>query len=266
MMNLRVRQTVAVARFELKRFLLARRWIGVYVLALAPVLLMYARTQIRGENGSLLNPSQGFATVFQFFILRFGIFISCAVVFTQVFRGDILEKTLHLYLLAPARREVIAVGKYLAGAALVAVLFTVSTAATLLLMYSHDGMFSAFFFEGPGFSHLVRYVAVAALASMVYGAEFLLIGLKYKNPGVPTLLLFAWETFSFALPSMLQRLTVVYYLLPILPVKADAGPFAIVVDPVTPIFGIPIVLALALALVSISGWFVRLVEITYSAD
>jgi len=64
MMNLRVRQTVAVARFELKRFLLARRWIGVYVLALAPVLLMYARTQIRGGNDSLLNPSQGFATVF----------------------------------------------------------------------------------------------------------------------------------------------------------------------------------------------------------
>jgi hypothetical protein len=58
----------------------------------------------------------------------------------------------------------------------------------------------------------------------------------------------------------------VYYLLPILPVKADAGPFAIVVDPVTPIFGIPIVLALALALISISGWFVRTVEITYSAD
>jgi ABC-type transport system involved in multi-copper enzyme maturation permease subunit len=266
MMNLRVRQTAAVARFELKKFLLARRWLGVYVLGLAPVLLMYARTQIRGGEDSLFNASQGFATVFQFFILRFGIFISCAVVFTQVFRGEILEKTLHLYLLAPVRREIIAVGKYLAGVALVAFLFSVSTAATLLLRYSHNGMFGSYFFEGDGFSQLVRYVAVAVLASIVYGAEFLLIGLKYKNPGVPTLFLFAWETFSFALPSMLQRLTVVYYLLPILPVKADAGPFSIVVDPVSPVFGVPITLALALVFVSISGWYVRSVQITYSAD
>ena len=136
MMNLRVRQTAAVARFELKKFLLARRWLGVYVLALAPVLLMYARTRIRGGEDSLFNASQGFATVFQFFILRFGIFISCAVVFTQVFRGEILEKTLHLYLLVPVRREIIAVGKYLAGAALVALLFSVSTAATQLAVAS----------------------------------------------------------------------------------------------------------------------------------
>jgi hypothetical protein len=266
-MNLRLRQTVALARFELKRFLLARRWIGVYVMALAPVLLMYARARLtpRGVD-AMSDASQGFAVLFQFFLMRFGIFIGSAVVFTQVFRGDILEKTLHLYLLAPVRREIIAAGKYVAGVVLVGTLFSFSTAASFLLRYSRTGLFDTFIIEGPGIFHLARYVAVAVLACIGYGAVFLLLGLLFKNPGVPILFYFAWESFSFALPSMLQKFSIVYYLLPILPVKVDAGPFAILTDSMPPVVGVPILLVFAIALVTLSGWFVRTVQITYSAD
>jgi ABC-type transport system involved in multi-copper enzyme maturation permease subunit len=126
-MNLWLRQTVSLARFELNRFLLARRWIGVYVMALAPVLVMYARAHLTPrEVDPMSDASEGFAVLFQFFIMRFGVFIGSAVVFTQVFRGDILEKTLHLYLLAPVRREIIAAGKYLAGVVFVGSLHRLS--------------------------------------------------------------------------------------------------------------------------------------------
>lgn len=262
-----LRQTGAIARFELRRFLLARRWIGIYVMAFAPVLLMYVRSRLPARDvDAVADATQSFSFLFEFFILQFGIFISCAVVFTQVFRGDILEKTLHLYLLTPVRREIIAAGKYIAAVVLVAVLFVGSTAASLLLRYSQSGVFNTFFFEGPGVAHLVRYVAVAVLATMAYGSVFLLIGLLFKNPGVPTLFFLGWESLSFALPSILQRISIMYYLLPILPVKADRGAFAILVDPVSPMISVPLILAFAIVVVAASGWYVRSVQITYSAD
>jgi ABC-type transport system involved in multi-copper enzyme maturation permease subunit len=217
------------------------------------------------EHNVSASASQEFAILFQF-VVEFGIFISCAVVFSQLFRGDILEKTLHFPLLAPVRREIIAAGKYLAGVMLVATLFSVSTAAALLLRYSGTADFTAFFFDGPGWTHLVRYVAVAKLATVGYGAVFLLGGLLFKNPGVPTLFLLGWETFNFALPSVLQRFSIIHYLTPILPVQLDRGPFAIVMDQTAPILGIPIVLAFTAVLVAIAGLFLRTVEVTYSAE
>jgi hypothetical protein len=265
--SLWIRQTGAVARFELKRFVLARRWVGIYIMALAPVFLMYARSRMAFARGDVTaSATQGFASLYQFFILEFGVFIACAVVFTQLFRGDILEKTLHFYLLTPTRRVVIAVGKYLAGVVLVAGLFAVSTAAAHLAGYSSSGIFTAFFFEGPGFAHLTRYLAVDILATIAYGAVFLLLGLVFKNPGVPAFFFWGWETFSFAFPSVLQRTSIVYYLQPILPVPVDKGSFANLIDPVPPVAGIPILLIAAVIFLALSGWCARLTQVTYSAD
>ena len=146
--KLRARQIEAIAILELKRFLLARRWIGVYALALAPVALMFVFSRFaRFRFDPMEELSRDYANLFQLFLLRFAIFISCAVVMSQSFRGDILEKTLHFYLLAPVRREIVAIGKYAAGVVLVTVLFTVSTVASNILIYSAKPEFGAFFFE-----------------------------------------------------------------------------------------------------------------------
>jgi hypothetical protein len=264
--NLWVRQVRAVAKFELKRFLLARRWVGIYIMAVAPVLLMYARSRAPFRSVDITaDISQSFALVFQF-LVQFGVFIACAVVFSQLFRGDILEKTLHFYLLTAARREVITIGKYVAGVVLVGSLYALSTGVAHLVAYSANGVFEAFFFEGPGFAHLARYVSVVILATAAYGAVFLLFGVVFKNPGVPTFFLWGWETFSFAFPSALQRLSIVHYLLPIVPVNLDRGPFAILVDPLPVAVGIPIVLGAAAVFLALSGWFVRSTQVTYSAD
>ena len=173
---------------------------------------------------------------------------------------------MHLYLLAPARREIIAIGKYVAGLIWVATLFTASTIAAHLWAYSDNPAFNAFFFEGPGFAHLARYVTVTVLASIAYGAIFLLVGLLFRNPGVPTFFLLLWESFSFALPSLLQKLSIVHYLLPVLPVHVDHGPFAVVTEPVSPFIGIPVLITGTLIFVAASGWVVRYTQITYSTD
>ena len=56
-----------------------------------------------------------FAAMFQFFYLRAAIFFGCMGIFSNLFRGEMLEKTLHYYYLTPMRRELLVAGKYLAG-------------------------------------------------------------------------------------------------------------------------------------------------------
>ena len=261
------RQITAIATLELKRFLLARRWTGVYLVTLAPVLLMFLRFSFASSRFEPVGALTGiYANLFHFFELRFAFFMGSAAVFTQLFRGDILEKTLHFYLLVPARREVIAVGKYVAGVAFVSVLFVISTVGTHLLIYAPSSEFGAFFLEGPGLSHLLRYVAVALLAGIVYGALFMLVGVRFKNSGVVTVGLLAWESLSFALPSTFQMFSVVHYFQGLLPVAVDRGPFAVLSEPVPSILGIPALLAATAAFLAASGWLVRSTQVTYSAD
>ena len=56
-----------------------------------------------------------FAGIFQFFYLRLAIFFGCLGMFMYLFRGEMANRTLHYWLLAPARREVLLAGKYAAG-------------------------------------------------------------------------------------------------------------------------------------------------------
>jgi hypothetical protein len=216
--------------------------------------------------GPVAQLSQGYATLFQLFMLRFAIVISCAVVLSQSFRGDILEKTLHYYLLAAVRREMIAIGKYVAGVVIVGALFTASTILSNILIYTGTTDFERFFLEDHGLSDLAHYVAAVLLATIAYGAVFLLAGLFFKNPGVIAVFVMAWESLNFALPSTLQMFSVIHYIQGLLPVAIDRGPFAVVTEPTSPLLGIPILLIFACALVAISGWWVRYTQITYSAD
>src|SRR4051794_18960652 len=109
------RQIDAIIRLELKRYWLGRRWISSYVLVLAPIALLTLQAIVGRHREGVQTLNIVYAVIFQGFILRFAIFFSCMTIFSQMFRGEILEKTLHYYLLAPVRREVLALGKYSAG-------------------------------------------------------------------------------------------------------------------------------------------------------
>ena len=112
--NLWSRQTLAVTRSEARKSFAGGRWLAAFLLAGGPAFLLFVRALIVVES-DLQTEDVGelsiiFAGIFQSYILRVAIFFSCVSVFTQLFRGEVLEKTLHYYLLAPVRREIIMTG------------------------------------------------------------------------------------------------------------------------------------------------------------
>jgi ABC-type transport system involved in multi-copper enzyme maturation permease subunit len=266
-------QALIIMKMELKRYILARRWIGVYLAAFAPVGLLLFNLVIihfvavgRRNVPSISDFSEIYAFFYQTFALRLSIVFSCALVFSQLFRGEILEKTLHLYLLTPVRREVIAAGKYLAGVAAMSLLFATSTILTNVLIYMANSSWMTFFLEGDGISNLVRYVAVTVLACMAYGGIFMVAGLCFKNPIVPAVVVGVWEAFYFILPETLQKVTVMHYLQSLLPLIIDRGPFSVVIDPTGAVISIATLLGAAAGLVWISGKILCRTQVTYSSD
>ena len=64
-----------------------------------------------------------FAGIFQYFYLRLAIFFACLGMFMYLFSGEMSNRTLHYWFLAPAPREVLLAGKYAAGLIASAVIF-----------------------------------------------------------------------------------------------------------------------------------------------
>lgn len=76
---------------------------------------------------------------------------------------------------------------------------------------------------------------MTALASIGYGALFLLAGQLFANPMLPAAVLLAWESINAFLPPPLRKLSVIYYLKSLTPVKLpETGPLAILATDPTP--------------------------------
>ncbi len=115
-------------------------------------------------------------------------------IFSNLFRGEMLEKTLHYYFLTPMRREVLVIGKYLAGLIVAATLFSGSAALAFLMIGRHAGTeWSSYLSPGPGYHQLSMYVLVSFLACVGYGAVFLMSGLFFKNPMIPAAVVWVWR-------------------------------------------------------------------------
>src|SRR5437867_4768205 len=188
-------QIGAILRLEYKKYWRGQRWIAIYLLALAPSVLLltailFGAYPPRGRIGVFI-PTAIYATFFQLFWLRLAIFFSCGAMFSQLFRGEVLEKTLHYYLLAPVRREVVVIGKYLAGLTWTFTVFSLTTVSSYLLFFGPSPQFGLFFFRF-GIAHLTQYLAIVLLACVAYGALFLLVGLIFKNPMIPAVFVVTW--------------------------------------------------------------------------
>ena len=271
--RMRRAQLTAVVRQELVRLLLRRRALGAVVLAALPVLLMTSW----GFAGRLLKEvavadvATIYAHVYRGFILQMILVFGCVVIFSNLIRREMRDKTLHYHLLAPLTREVLLVGKYLGGLAAAALVFGGATALSFLLSYAPfvgvDSVgLAAFFGDGPGWSHLARYLAATFLACLGYGAVFLAFGLWFKNPVLPAIGVYGWELANFLLPPALKKLSVVHHLVNLLPVPVDEGPFAILSTAPNPWFGIPGLIVLSTLLVGFSIWRVRGMEVSYGED
>ena len=187
--------------------------------------MMFADGQLTSSEVSPLldfeEDRQIFAGVFQYFYLRLAIFFGCLGIFMNLFRGEMLDKTLHFWFLAPARREVLLAGKYGAGLIASSVIFAGGTVLCFTLMlWPHDSVEVQTYWQGPGMAHAMWYVAAAALGCVGYGSVFLAAGLLLRNPIIPAAVLLAWESINSFMPQVLQKLSVLYYLQSLCPVPA----------------------------------------------
>jgi hypothetical protein len=173
------------------------------------------------DRCNLTKDSAIFATVFQFFYLRLAVFFGCVGIFTNLFRGEMLDKSLHFYLLAPMRREILLAGKYLAGLSAAVAIFTVGTALQIAALSWHfePGQVTAYM-HGTGWHDIAAYLGVTALACAGYGSIFLAAGLLFRNPILPATIVMLWESINIFLPAALKKISVIFYLQALCPVVA----------------------------------------------
>ncbi|HTP30982.1 MAG TPA: hypothetical protein VMJ75_02345 [Candidatus Acidoferrales bacterium] len=272
MSTLHLRQIGAVLRLELKKTFFSRRGWWVYLLALGPlgITMLHWLVEVTRHMGrhSIGEDSLVFAALFHFYYLRLGIFFGCVGIFSNLFRGEMLEKTLHYYYLTPVRRELLVAGKYLAGLATALILWCGSTALAFLTIGRHFGAaYTDYIMHGPGLGQLGSYVLVAALACVGYGAVFLMSGLLFRNPMIPAAVVMVWENINPFLPTLLKKISVIFYLKNLCPVEIPIPPpfnvMVIEADPTPFWIAVPGLLMVALILLGYAGLSARHTEISY---
>jgi ABC-type transport system involved in multi-copper enzyme maturation permease subunit len=267
-------QISVLVRNEVRRNLFTRRRIWVYFLALVPVLLLIVNNVFgrhTNEPTQIENDTLVLAGIVQLYYLRLGIFFACMGIFTWLFRGEMVERTLHYQFLVPVRREVLVVGKFLAGAIISIALFETAVLACFCLTYSRFGSAGrSYVFDGPGLAQLSAYLLVTALACLGYGAVFLALSLLFKNPIIPGAMLMGWEAVAPIFPAWAQRLSVIFYLKHLCPVSLPVdGPlaiFTIVAESVSPFIAVFGLLCLTIAILVLSCFLIHRLEITYTAE
>jgi ABC-type transport system involved in multi-copper enzyme maturation permease subunit len=228
------------------------------------------------SGNNLGQDSIMFAGVFQFFFLRLAIFFGCLGIFMNLFRGEILDRSLHFYFLAPVRREVLMVGKFLAGLLATGTIFVVSEllqTAAFLWHFSPSAR-EVYLYHNHGLEHAAIYVGVTVLACVGYGAFFLVAGMLFRNPILPAAAILIWEFINPFLPGILKQFSVIYYLKSLCPVEIPSPPgtsplLALLVsntDPVSaPVAVVGIVIVALIALYA-SSVQVRRMEINYTTE
>jgi hypothetical protein len=225
----------------------------------------------RNNPNELPQSQLVFATSFQFYFLRLAIFLG---VFVNLFRGEMLDKSLHFYLLTPMRREVLLAGKYFAGLLATVVIFTSSTALQWwAMLWQFERSVVVDFLASPGWSQFAAYLSVTALACVGYGSVFLAVGLLFRNPIIPTAVVLLWESANPFLPPVLKKTSMIYYLQSLCPVTASQGnlpPLMYLLisptQPATTLTAITRIVLLTLIVLVLASFIARKLEINYSTD
>lgn len=188
------------------------------------------RVDLRFEDGKLVSRNMRdllnfeedrkvYAGMFQFFYLRLAIFFGCLGIFINLFRGEMLDKSLHFWFLVPVKREVLLLGKYVAGLIAAALIFGGGAILSFLAMVlPQDASEVQTFWQTIGPEHAFWYGAAAILGCVGYGSIFLAAGLLLRNPIIPAIVMLLWESINGFLPDVMQKLSVLHYLQSLCPV------------------------------------------------
>jgi len=268
-----LRQIRAIVRLELEKNFFSRRAILIYLIAFLPLLPVIAFAFVPpGEELTFNNLGMIYAVLYHTVILRTVIFFGCAWIFMNLFRGEIVDRSLHYYFLSAVRREVLVAGKYLSGLVTSIVFFTTTTVVSMLLLYVPHFYSQSlrYFTESRGLGQLLTYAGITMLACVGYGAFFLVVGLFIRNPIIPALVLYGWEWLNFLLPPFLKKISVIHYLNSLSPVPVSSvikeGPLAVIAEPTPAWISVPSMLLVTLVVLVVAGYRTRHMEIRYGSD
>ena len=269
--SLWLRQILAIMRLDIEKNFLGKRAVLVYLLAALPVGLLGLIAILPPPAQDWLDFSQYpaiFSVIYNTLILRTVIFFGCAWIFMNLFRGEIVDRSLHYYFLSAVRRDVLVTGKYLSGLVTSIILFTTVTVVCMLLLF-FPHFFSAstrFFLDGAGLGQLFTYIGITILACIGYGAFFLVVGLFFRNPIIPAMFLYGWEWLNFLLPPLLKKISVIHYLNSLVPVPLSEGPIAVAAEPTPAWISIPGLLIVTALVLFAASRRIRRMEIRYGSD
>jgi len=267
------RQVRAILRMEVRKNFWGKRALLIYLFAAAPVLL-WALLTFAQDNAAedisrhWASAQEIFANIFEGLILRTMVFFGCAWIFMNLFRGEVVDKSLHYYYLSALRREVLVVGKYFSGLVASIVLFSLTTLGSLFFLYlARDYPANVnYLFDGPGLGQCLTYLFVTILGCIGYGAVFLFIGLFFRNPIIPALLVYGWEWANFLLPPVLKKISIIHYLHTLAPIPMNEGPFATVVTATSPWVSVPSLLIFTALVLLLAAMRIRKMEIRYGGE
>jgi len=265
------RQVRAILKLELAKNFLGRRSILMYLLAflpLFPLIVLAPFTPPAREWTDFNSYSVIYSVFYNGLILRTVVFFGCAWIFMNLFRGELVDRSLHYYFLSSVRREVLVVAKYLSGLVTAIILFAGTTIVAMLLLYIPHFYSQSirFFTEGQGLTQILTYDGITTLACIGYGAFFVVVGLFVRNPIIPAVLLYGWEWLNFLLPPLLKKVSVIHYLTSLLPVPMNEGPFAVVAEPTPAWIAIPSMLIVTLLVLVLAAYRIRKMEIRYGSE
>src|SRR5687768_4809734 len=265
-----LRQIGAILRLELSKNFFSRRSILIYLMALLPLLPLMILALVRpdDEDFSFNNLGKVYAVLYHGLILRTVVFFGCAWIFMNLFRGELVDRSLHYYFLSSVRREVLVVAKYVSGLATSILLFGGTTILSMLLLYLPRFYSESlrFFLDGQGLAQITTYAGITILACVGYGAFFVVVGLFVRNPIIPALLLYGWEWLNFLLPPILKKISVIHYLNSLTPVPINEGPFAVVAEPTPAWIAIPSLIVVTIVVLILAAYRIRHMEIRYGSD
>jgi ABC-type transport system involved in multi-copper enzyme maturation permease subunit len=265
-------QTLRLTRMEIRRNLFSWRASWIYFIAFIPAIIILTHLLMDSHPPSAMSEDTDIlAGIVQFYYIRLAIFFGCLGIFSRLIRGEMIERSLHFYLLSPVRREVLLLGKFAAGSISALLLFGAAIIADFALIYVGFGAAGRdYFFNGPGLGQLEAYLVIVVLASLGYGAVFLLLSMMFRNPIPAAMLVWGWEVINPLLPSLLQRVSVAFYLRHLMPVGvAGKGIFALLTVQTEPVSGWAATLGLLVLIAVVlfySCYRIRTLEIRYTTE
>jgi len=265
-------QARRLVRIEVRRNLFSWKASWIYFLAFVPTAIILAHMLLKRHPAFALNDDTNvLAGIVQFYYIRLGVFFGCLGIFSRLIRGEMIERSLHFYLLAPVRREILLLAKFAAGSISACVLFGGATIGNFALMYAGYGPAGQeYVFHGPGLAQLEAYLAIIVLACLGYGAVFLLLSMMFRNPTPAAMLVLGWEAINPVLPSVLQKISVASYLRHLMPITVPGeGIFALLTVQTEPVAGWAAALGLIVltaVVLAYSCLKIRRLEIRYTTE